>query len=79
MTNPDTIADCERQAEAAYAAKYEARPHWVNDCYDDARHYFGRAIDAARAAAMTAEVARLTHRLKHIENVYDRQFRGVGR
>jgi len=79
MNTPDTVADCERSAEAAYAAMYDARPLGVKDCYDDARLYFSRAIEAARSAGLTAEASRLTQRLEHIEAVYNGQFRGVGR
>ena len=79
MTEPDTAADCERMAEAAYAAMYDARPHGVKDCYDDARLYFSRAIEAARRSGLADDVMRLTRRLENIEVVYNGQFRGVGR
>lgn len=79
MTEPDTVADCERSAEAAYAAMYDARPHGVKDCYDDARLYFSRAIEAASNAGLADEVTRLAKRLEQVEAVYNGQFRGVGR
>jgi hypothetical protein len=37
MTGKKTIDEFERAAEAAYAAMYEARPHNVKDCHDDAQ------------------------------------------
>ena len=78
MNEQETVAECERLAEAAYAAMYDIRPHGVKDRYDDARVHFRRAIEAARSGGLDDEVARLTLRLEHIENVYNNQFRGVG-
>jgi hypothetical protein len=75
----ESIAESERLGEAAYAAMYDARPHGVKDCYEDALVHFGRAIETARRAHLANEVTRLSRRAEHIERVYNRQFRGVGR
>ena len=67
-------------AEASYSATHEARPpHSVKDHYDDAQLYFSRAIEAAQRARLSDEVMRLRLRRQHVENVYNGQFRGVGR
>lgn len=78
MSDSDAIAELERLAEAAYLAMYDARPYGAKDCYDDAQLYFRRAIEAARRAELASDVVRLTRRLKHIEDVYNSQFRGIG-
>jgi hypothetical protein len=75
-TTPDEF---ERLAEGAYAAMYEARPHNVKDCHDDAQLYFAHAIEAAKTAALGDEVVRLSQRAEDIRKVYNSQFRGVGR
>jgi hypothetical protein len=75
----ETIAEFERLAEAAYAAMFDVRPYNVKDCYDDVQLYCSRAIDAAERGGLADEVARLTRRREHVENVYNSQFRGVGR
>jgi hypothetical protein len=75
----ETLAAFERAAEAAYAAMYDAQPYAVKDHYDDARANFARAIDCARRNGSAAEADRLSQRLEHLRQVYDRQFRGVGR
>jgi len=72
------MARCERRAEAAYAAMYDARPPAAKDCYDDARRYFTQAIEFAGRADLADEVTRLTSRRSHIAEVYIRQFRWVG-
>jgi hypothetical protein len=69
----------ERLGEGAYAAMYEAQPVMAKDCFDDARGYFFKAIEAAKRASFDEDVARLTRRLDHIVRVYNQQFRGVGR
>jgi hypothetical protein len=79
MDARDAIAESERLGEVAYAAMYDARPHGVKDCYEDALVHFGRAIETARRARLAHEVTRLRLRVAHIEHVYNRQFRGVGR
>jgi hypothetical protein len=78
MSDSDAIAKLEQLAEAAHQAMYDARPFRVKDCYDDAQLYFHGAIEAARLADLPSDVARLTRRSKHIEDVYNSQFRGVG-
>ncbi|MGO9772006.1 MAG: hypothetical protein ACLPSW_21155 [Roseiarcus sp.] len=70
--------ELERRAEAAYAAMYEAPPRSVKDCWDDARLFFGKAIEAAGRAGAPGEVARLKRRLSEVAAVYARQFRHVG-
>jgi len=78
MNSSDAVAKLEQLAEAAYQAMYDAMPFRVKDCYDDAQLYFHRAIEAARLAELHSDVARLTRRSKHMEDVYNSQFRGVG-
>ena len=78
MSNSDAVAKLEQSAEAAYQAMYDAKPLRVKDCYEDAQLYFHRAIEAARLAALPSEVERLIRRSKHMEDVYNSQFRGVG-
>lgn len=78
MNGTNAIAELEHLAEAAYHAMYDARPYGIKDCYDAARCYFRRAIEAARQAGLAGEVARLERRLAHIESVYNHHFRGIG-
>jgi hypothetical protein len=73
------IKNHEKLAEAAYDAMYEARPHNVKDCFDDAHGYLTEAIAIAKRAGLDDEVTRLTARRDHIVNVYNNQFRGIGR
>jgi hypothetical protein len=73
------IENHEKRAEAAYDAMYEARPHNVRDCFDDAQGYLTEAIAIAKRAGLDDEVARLTVRRDHFVNVYNNQFRGIGR
>lgn len=75
LADQDTVAYFEGLAEAAYAAMYEERPYRVKDCYEDARLNFGKAIEAARRAGLTDEIARLTKREEHVVKVYNSQFR----
>ena len=79
MNDQDAIAEFVRLAEAEYTAMYDARPSRAKDHYDDARHYFHQAIEAARRAGRETEVMHLTRRAAHIDMVYNTQFRGVGR
>lgn len=79
MSEQEFGAEFERLAEAAYAAMYDVRPYAVKDCYDDARSNFRRAIEAAQGGGLSDEVMRLTRRLEHVEDVYNNQFRGIGR
>jgi hypothetical protein len=58
---------------------YDAKPHGVKDCYDDTMLCFAHAIEAAKIAGLVDEVARLMSRVEHIRNVYNGQFRGIGR
>ncbi len=78
MNHSQAIAECERLAEAAYAAMYEARPHQVKDLYEEARGHFWRAIEAAWKGRLFAEVVRLTVRFEEVDAVYNHQFRGIG-
>jgi hypothetical protein len=71
------IAETEKLAEAAYEAMYDAKPHLVKDCFDDAQAYLTQAIALAEQAGLDDEVGRLTARREHIINVYVNQFRGV--
>jgi len=68
----------EKLAEAAYDAMYEARPHGVKDCYEEAHGYLTEAIAIASKAGLDDEVTRLMARREHITNVYNHQFRGIG-
>ena len=79
MTDNQGMADCEARAEKAYSAMYDAAPHNVKDYYEDACLYLSQAIDHAKKLGLTAEVERLTERMIHVENVYNHQFRYVGR
>jgi hypothetical protein len=74
---PAALKKYERLGEAAYDAMSEARSFTAKDCFDDARGYFIKAIDAARRAGLDDEVARLSLRLDHIVSVYNSQFRGI--
>ena len=79
MGEAQSISESERRAEAAYAAMYDAPPYRAKDHFEDACLYFGRGIEAARRAGLAHEADRLEHRRKHISEVYDSQFRWVGR
>jgi len=79
MSHSKTIAEFEQLAEAAYAAMYDAAPHNVKDCHDDAQLYFSQAIEAAKLAGLADEAMRLTRRAEHVRKVYNSQFRGIGR
>jgi hypothetical protein len=78
MTEPEEMADFEARAEKAYAALYDAAPHTVKDCCDDASLYLSNAIKLAKKS-LTAEADRLAARAAHIDNVYNSQFRYAGR
>ena len=67
----------EKLAEAAYDAMYEASQSMAKDCFDDARGYLSKAIDAAKRAGLEVDVARLTARRGHLISVYNTQFRGI--
>ena len=79
MGAAQSIFDSERQAEAAYTAMYDATPLQAKDFFEDACLYFARAIEAARRAGMADEANRLEQRRNHVREVYDSQFRWVGR
>ena len=48
MTEPEEMADFEARAEKAYAALYDAAPHTVKDCCDDASLYLSNVIKLAK-------------------------------
>lgn len=73
------IARLEALAEKAYDAMYDAEPHNVKDCYEDASLYLHEATQMAEKANLRGEAARLKARREHIRNVYNHQFRYVGR
>jgi len=73
------IARLEALAEAAYDAMYDAESYGVKDCYEDASSHLAEAIALARRVHMRRTVARLAARKEHITNVYNHQFRYVGR
>ena len=81
MSSPqrETLAEHERQGEAAYEAMYEALPYEVKDLYEEAHRNFWRAIETAWQGRMFAEVVRLSARFAEIDAVYNSQFRGIGR
>ena len=79
MTDNQSIADYEARAEKAYSAMYDAAPHNVKDCYEDACFYLSQAINLAKKLSLAAEAERLTARMTHVENVYNHQFRYAGR
>jgi hypothetical protein len=68
------LGEWEARAEAAYSEMYDARR--PKDAYEDASHYFHKAIEAARRLRLKAEVQRLTERAAHVRAVYNSQFRG---
>ncbi len=68
----------EALAEAAYDAMYEARPHGARNRYEEARHHFDSAIDAAHRANLHEEAVRLKRRRDHVGRVYNSQFRYSG-
>ena len=78
MNPRQTVADCERLAEAAYEAMYEARGPRVKELYEETRGHFWRAIEAALAGKLFADVVRLSARFSEIDAVYNSQFRGIG-
>jgi 7-cyano-7-deazaguanine synthase in queuosine biosynthesis len=69
------LAACERFAEEAYDAMYEA--HSSSDAtgrYSDAKEAFYDAIRAARKLGLKGEVRRLEARLEHVKSVFRSQF-----
>lgn len=73
------IARLEALAEAAYDEMYEASRHRAKECYEDAMGYLAEAIALAEKARLRHMVSRLKARRDHIYNVYNHQFRYVGR
>lgn len=73
------IARREALAEAAYDEMYDARLHRVKDCYEDAMGFLAEAIALAETARLQRTASRLKARRDHIDNVYNHQFRYVGR
>jgi hypothetical protein len=73
------MVDHEARAEAAYTAMYDAAPHNVKGCYEDACFYLAQAIRIATQLGLIEEALRLEKRREQIEAVYDHQFRYVGR
>ena len=78
MDDREDVAKHERLAEAAYDAMYEANARSAKVCYEDAALQFTLAIKAANRSGMTEEALRLKHRMEHVRNVYNHQFRGIG-
>jgi hypothetical protein len=60
----------EKLAETAYEAMCNGNST-VKDCFDQACHFFTRAIGLAKYARLDDEVARLTARLDHVVGVYN--------
>jgi hypothetical protein len=79
MTEQEEMADYEARAEKSYSAMYDAAPHNVKDCYEDASLYLSNAIKLARKLGLAAEAERVAARAAHIDNVYNSQFRYAGR
>ncbi len=73
------VARLEQKAEQAYSAMYDALPHNVRDCHDDAQMYLSQAAKLAKRSRMARTARRLEQRGEHIRNVYDHQFRWSGR
>lgn len=73
------IARLEALAEAAYDAMYDARDRAAKDCYEDASLYLHQALQLAEKANLRDTAERLKARAGHIRDVYNRQFRYVGR
>jgi vacuolar-type H+-ATPase subunit H len=72
------MAQLEAMAEAAFEQMYEARPPAVKDYYEDAMRYLTDAIEEAERMGSCPDVERLTQRRKHVWDVYNHQFRGIG-
>ena len=49
------MADYEARAEAAYTAMYDAAPHNVKDCYEDACLHLAHAIQIATGLGLMDE------------------------
>lgn len=79
MPDVTEMKRCEALAEKAYSDMYDAAPHNVKDCYEDARRGFAEAIRIARLLERMEDVARLDARIRHLDAVYNSQFRYAGR
>ena len=79
MSDAQEIARFEALAEEAYSAIYDVRASGVKDLYEDALYNLGRAIDIARMRGLQETIERLNKRREHIDSVYNRQFRHVGK
>jgi hypothetical protein len=74
------IAALELRAEAAYSAMYDASGHVAaKEAYEDASSFYAEAIRVAIRGRFYDTAERLKTRLEHITNVYNHQFRYVGR
>ncbi len=79
MSDANTeLAQLEAMAEVAFESMYEARPAGVKDYYEDAMRYLTEAIEEAERIGSCPDVERLTQRRKHVWDVYNHQFRGIG-
>jgi len=69
------LASCERYAEQAYDAMYEAHsPSGATGRYSDAKEGFYEALRVARELGLEEEVRRLEARLAHVKSVFRSQF-----
>ena len=73
------IARLEALAEAANDEMYDASRHRAKECYEDAMSFLAEAIALAEKVRLRRVAARLKARRDHIYNVYNHQFRYVGR
>ena len=79
MTTLEEMKQYEARAEAAYEAMYDAAPHSVKDCFEDSCLCLNQAIKIAGSLGLSDEEARLAARSRHIDAVYNSQFRYIGR
>ena len=69
------LASCERYAEKAYDAMYDAHsPSDATVLYSDAKEGFYTALGIARELGLDDEVRRLEARLAHVKSVFRSQF-----
>ena len=69
------LASCERYAEKAYDAMYDAHsPSDATALYSDAKEGFYEALRVARELGLEDEVRRLEARLAHVKSVFRSQF-----
>jgi len=79
MDDAKEMARLEARAEEAYGAMYQASPTQVKDLYDDARQLLNRALILAQRLGLDKDAVRLAARGAHIDDVYNHQFRHIGR